>query len=86
MDADRATLDDLAILHSAFKNGTALGWEAVHAFEEQQGIVLPEPYRTFVTEITDGATAGPPSYGMIKLDSLPKDWPAWVWEVSTCGT
>jgi hypothetical protein len=45
MDTDRATLDDLAILRSAFENGTPLGWEAVHAFEEQQGIVLPEPYR-----------------------------------------
>jgi hypothetical protein len=74
MDTDRATLDDLAILRSAFENGTPLGWEAVHAFEEQQGVVLPEPYRTFVAEITDGATAGPPSYGMIKLGSLPKHW------------
>ncbi len=55
MDTDRVTLDDLAILRSAFENGTPLGWEAVHAFEEQQGIVLPEPYRTFVAEITDGA-------------------------------
>src|SRR6516162_3130730 len=54
----QATLDDLAILRVAFEDGTPLGWEAVHAFEEQQGIVLPEPYRTCVAEITDGA-AGP---------------------------
>jgi hypothetical protein len=74
MDTDRATLDDLAILRSAFENGTPLGWEAVHAFEEQQGIVLPEPYRTFVSEITDGATAGPPDYGMVKLGSPPPAW------------
>ena len=40
MDTDRAALDDLTILRSAFKNGTPLGWEAVHAFEKQQGFVL----------------------------------------------
>ena len=75
MDTDRATLDDLAILRVAFEDGTPLGWEAVHAFEEQQGIVLPEPYRTCVAEITDGA-AGPPDYGMVKLGNLPERW-AW---------
>jgi hypothetical protein len=96
MDTDRAALDDLTILHGAFENGTPLGWEPVHAFEKQQGIVLPEPYRTFVAEITDGAIAGPPSYGMVTLGSLPNDWgdgrperdlikpfpltEAWVWE------
>jgi len=93
MDTDRATLDDLAILRVAFEDGTPLGWEAVHAFEEQQGIVLPEPYRTCVAEITDGA-AGPPDYGMVKLGNLPERWPwperdltkpfplseAWIWE------
>jgi len=96
MDTDRAAVDDLTILRSAFESGTPLGWEPVHAFEKQQGIVLPEPYRTFVAEITDGAIAGPPSYGMVKLGSLPNDWgdgrperdlikpfpltEAWVWE------
>jgi hypothetical protein len=92
MDTDSANLDDLAILRSAFENGTPLGWDAVHAFEEQQGIVLPEPYRTCVAEITDGA-AGPPDYGMVKLGKrcvtasperdLTKPFPltkAWVWE------
>jgi len=93
MDTDRATLDDLAILRIAFEDGTPLGWEAVHAFEKQQGIVLPEPYRTCVAEITDGA-AGPPDYGMVKLGNLPERWAwperdltkpfplseAWIWE------
>jgi len=95
MDTDSASLEDLAILRSAFENGTPLGWEAVHAFEEQQGIVLPEPYRTCVAEIADGAT-GPPDFGMVKLGSLPerragawlerdltKPFPlieTWVWE------
>ena len=96
MDTDRATLDDLAILRVAFEDGTPLGWEAVHAFEEQQGIVLPEPYRTCVAEITDGA-AGPPDYGMVKLGNLPERWAwperdltkpfplseAWIWETTS---
>jgi hypothetical protein len=96
MDTDRVALDDLTILRSAFENGTSLGWEAVHAFEKQHGIVLPEPYRTFVAEVTDSPIAGPPFCGMVKLGSLPKDWgdgrserdltkpfpltEAWVWE------
>ncbi|MFF2523895.1 hypothetical protein ACFVTW_17575, partial [Streptomyces liangshanensis] len=32
----------------------AAGWEAVRSFEAEHGIVLPEPYRTFVAEICDG--------------------------------
>jgi hypothetical protein len=96
METDSASPDDLAILRRAFEDGTPLGWEAVHAFEEQQGIILPEPYRTCVAEITDGA-AGPPYYGMVKLGNLPRDWgksrrqrdlakpfpltEVWVWEV-----
>ena len=48
--------------------------------------------RRCVAEITDGATAGPPDYGMVKLGSLPPAWQerdltkpfplteAWVWE------
>jgi hypothetical protein len=101
MDTDRAAPDDLTILRSAFKNGTPSGWEAVRVFEKQQGIVLPEPYRSFVAEITDGAIAGPPSYGMVKLGRLPNDWgdgrpdrdltkpfpltEAWVWEDDECS-
>ncbi len=87
---------DLATLRSAFESGTPLGWPAVHAFEEQHGIVLPEPYRTFVAEIADGASEGPPDYGLVELGKIPLDWgpnqpiqePAkpfpltesWVWE------
>lgn len=96
MDTDSANPADLAILRSAFPTGTPSGWEAVHAFERRHGIVLPEPYRTFVAEIADGASAGPPEYGMVRLGALPSDWgddrpvrdPAkpfpltgiWVWE------
>jgi hypothetical protein len=95
MDTDSASLEDLAILRSAFENGTPFGWQAVRAFEEQQGIVLPEPYRTCVAEIADGAR-GPPDFGMVKLGEPVERWATdrperyltkpfplietWVWE------
>lgn len=39
-------------------DASALGWAAVRGFEEQHGIVLPEPYRSFVAEVSDGSPAG----------------------------
>ncbi|MET7962083.1 SMI1/KNR4 family protein [Micromonospora zamorensis] len=78
MDTDRAAPADLAALHEAFHvddgGESALGWDAVHAFEADHGIVLPEPYRTFVAEITDGSHSGPPDYGLVGLAELPDDW------------
>jgi hypothetical protein len=78
MDTEHADPGDLAFLRAAFDIGddgeSALGWEAVHAFEAQHGVVLPEPYRTFVAEITDGSYSGPPEYGLVPLASLPDDW------------
>ncbi|WP_432078131.1 SMI1/KNR4 family protein [Streptomyces sp. YPW6] len=74
------------------------GWEAVRSFEAEHGIELPEPYRTFVAEISDGLRAGPPDYGLLPLAQTPSDWgegradrllarafplmEAWVWEGS----
>ncbi|MFC8490081.1 SMI1/KNR4 family protein [Streptomyces sp. NPDC057235] len=52
------------------------GWEAVRAFEAEHGIVLPEPYRTFVAEVCDGLRAGPPSYGLLPFARMPSDWGA----------
>lgn len=76
----------------------AAGWEAVRSFEAEHGIVLPEPYRTFVAEICDGLRAGPPSYGLLPLARTPRDWgsdrperllaepfplaAAWLWEAT----
>lgn len=72
------------------------GWEAVRSFEAGHGIVLPEPYRTFVAEICDGLRPGPPYYGLLPLAQTPPDWgsgrperllaepfpltEAWLWE------
>jgi hypothetical protein len=75
---------------------SALGWPAVHAFEAESGIVLTEPYRAFVAEISDGSYQGPPEYGFLGLAEMPADWgqgrptrdlsapfpltKAWIWE------
>ncbi|MFC4145141.1 SMI1/KNR4 family protein [Micromonospora mangrovi] len=78
MHTDRAVPEDLAALRAALHvdddGESALGWEKVHAFEAAQGVVLPEPYRTFVAEITDGSPSGPPHYGLVGLAELPRDW------------
>ncbi|MFC8147992.1 SMI1/KNR4 family protein, partial [Streptomyces paradoxus] len=50
------------------------GWAVVRSFEAEHGIVLPEPYRTFVAEICDGLRAGPPYYGLLPLVQTPSDW------------
>ncbi|MER5475826.1 SMI1/KNR4 family protein [Streptomyces sp. NPDC002734] len=90
----------LAALREAFAvddgGSPALGWEAVRAFEAEHGVVLPEPYRSFVAEVTDGSAQGPPDYGLVPLAELPADWgegrpprdlaqpfpltEAWLWE------
>lgn len=95
MHIDRAAPAELADLRAAFDaddaGEPALGRPAVHAFEARHGIVLPEPYRTFVAEITDGSPSGPPEYGLLPDDwgadgrerDLGKPFPlveAWMWE------
>jgi hypothetical protein len=68
----------------------------VRSFEAEHGILLPEPYRTFVAEVCDGLRAGPPYYGLLPLAQTPSDWgsdrserllaepfpltAAWLWE------
>jgi len=78
MNSDDADPEDLAALLEAFGvddgGASALGGEAVRAFEAEHGVVLPEPYRTFVAEISDGSFQGPPEYGLVGLAELPGDW------------
>jgi SMI1/KNR4 family protein SUKH-1 len=78
MNPEHADPEDLAAIRSALAiddNGAcALGWDAVRAFESQHRVVLPEPYRTFVAEISDGSRLGPPEYGLVGLAQLPNDW------------
>lgn len=77
------------------------GPEAVRSFETEHGIVLPEPYRTFVAETCDGLRAGPPHYGLLPFAKAPSDWgpdrperllaepfpltEAWLWEADGDG-
>jgi acyl-coenzyme A synthetase/AMP-(fatty) acid ligase len=96
MDDEKPSAEDLATLRAVFENGEPLGWDAVYTYEAQHGVVLPEPYRTFVVEICDGSFIGPPDGGLMELGRLPDDWGAgrpardlakpfpltepWVWE------
>ncbi|GAA2441613.1 SMI1/KNR4 family protein [Streptomyces macrosporus] len=99
METEHARPDDLAALRAAFDADSCeppLGWDAVRAFEAEHGVVLPEPYRTFVAEVCDGSRVGPPAYGLTPLAELPDDWgddrprrvlaepfpltEAWLWE------
>jgi hypothetical protein len=100
MDTDHAEADDLAVVREVLGvddgGKSALGWEEVRAFETQHGIVLPEPYRTYVAEVSDGSYQGPPAYGLLSLSELPSYWgddrpvrklsqpfpltEAWMWE------
>lgn len=75
--------------------GEPIGEEATAAFESAHGVMLPEPYRSFVALTANGAT-GPPSYGLVPLGepaghggyaitsgSLARPFPlteAWIWE------
>jgi hypothetical protein len=92
MDTENASAEDLASLRAAFAHGEPLGWDEVRAFEARHGIVLPEPYRTFIAEICDG----PSSFELMPLGAVPFDWgrdrpervlaepfpltEAWIWE------
>ncbi|MEW2555116.1 SMI1/KNR4 family protein [Streptomyces zhihengii] len=71
---------ELAVLREIFASRpeavAPAGWEAVRLFEAGHGIVLPEPYRTFVAEVGDGLRAGPPYYGLLPFAQAPSDWGA----------
>ncbi|MET8637349.1 SMI1/KNR4 family protein [Streptomyces sp. NPDC004096] len=73
---DEATLE---FLRSAFEPAwrePALGDESVSAWESENGVVLPEPYRSLVAEIANGSSLGPPEDGgLLPLGWLPPGWP-----------
>ncbi|WP_128981178.1 SMI1/KNR4 family protein [Streptomyces roseicoloratus] len=91
---------ELAVLREVFASRPEAlppaGWETVRAFEAEHGVVLPEPYRTFVAEVCDGLRAGPPFCGLLPHGDIPDDWgagrperplaepfpltEAWLWE------
>ncbi|MEV5442436.1 SMI1/KNR4 family protein [Streptomyces sp. NPDC052644] len=53
-----------------------LGEAAVAAWEAENGVRLPEPYRTFVAEISNGSALGPAGDGGLQpLGVLPDGWP-----------
>ncbi|SCD36862.1 SMI1 / KNR4 family (SUKH-1) [Streptomyces sp. BpilaLS-43] len=91
---------ELAALREIFASRSEalppIGSDAVRSFEAEHGILLSEPYRTFVAEVCDGLRAGPPYYGLLPLAQTPDDWDsggrerllaepfpltaAWLWE------
>ena len=55
-----------------------LGWTGVRAWEAEHVLELPQPYRTFVAEISNGTREGPSSpHGLLPLGHLPESWQRW---------
>ncbi|MFG2842892.1 SMI1/KNR4 family protein [Kitasatospora sp. NPDC048296] len=93
---DEAVLDALRTAFPPEWREPALGGEGVARWEAVNGVVLPEPYRTFVAEISNGCSLGPAEDGGLQpLGWLPDGWPdlgerrlgesfpleaAWLWE------
>ncbi|MET8433093.1 SMI1/KNR4 family protein [Streptomyces sp900116325] len=55
-----------------------LGWLGVRAWEAEHVLELPEPYRTFVAEISNGTREGPSTtHGLLPLGQFPESWQRW---------
>ncbi|MEU2601747.1 SMI1/KNR4 family protein [Streptomyces hirsutus] len=55
-----------------------LGWAGVRAWEAAHGIELPEPYRTFVAEVSNGSLEGASvAHALLPLGRLPENWQSW---------
>lgn len=91
--------EDLDLLRAAFPpewREEPLGREGVQTWESEHGLRLPEPFRTFVAEISNGSALRPPEDGgLLPLGWLTPGWPdhgervpaapfplqdAWPWE------
>lgn len=71
-----ATLDFLRSVFPPEWREPALGHEAVAEWEQENGVVLPEPYRTFIAEVSNGSSLGPAGDGGLQpLGWLPDTWP-----------
>lgn len=72
---DEATL---GLLRSAFPpewREPALGYEAVEVWEAENKATIPEPYRSFVAEISNGCSLGPAEDGGLQpVGRLPSSW------------
>jgi hypothetical protein len=93
---DEATLDFLRSAFAPEWREPALGHEGVARWEAENRVTLPEPYRTFIAEISNGCGLGPAGDGGLQpLGQLPASWPdlgprqpgdpfpleaAWPWE------
>lgn len=92
---DEAILEGLRSAFPAEKREPALGYPAVEAWEAANGVTLPEPYRSFVAEISNGSGPGPLDGGLKPLGELPACWSGaeprrpdaefpleaeWIWE------
>ncbi|KES03112.1 hypothetical protein BU52_32180 [Streptomyces toyocaensis] len=71
----------IALLREAFpvevRHGP-LGWESIQAWERRHGVVLPEPYRTFVAGIANSTDLGPPDEGgLLPVGEKPDSWAVW---------
>ncbi|WP_405420433.1 SMI1/KNR4 family protein [Streptomyces erythrochromogenes] len=92
---DEATLEELRAAVPAARREPALGYPAVEAWEAENGVTLPEPYRSFVAEVSNGSAPGPRDAGLQPLGQLPACWAGgeprrpdavfpledeWIWE------
>ena len=75
----RATPEVLQLLCEAFPEEwreDPLGWDGVLAWEAEQRVTLPEPYRSFIAEVSNGSALGPPEDGgLLPLGWMPHRWP-----------
>src|SRR5690349_15155101 len=90
--------DDVTVLAESFPvewREPILRRDEVRAWEVEHGVELPEPYRAFITEVSNGSSFGPPDDGgLLPLGWLPAGYPTedrnpaadfpltatWLWE------